>query len=216
MEFERIGYRKCSFPFDWLITRQAGVVFDLIENGFQDFLNPEELFQLKDHPSYYRNVKLDIDYYHDFSPLRSFSAQIAEVEEKYNRRIQRFYEEIKKPTLFCRYIRAEDCGYIAENHSRIVSLLKKYNEQNEIIYIANADIKDLDRSLPVYYVEKDENDNVARRFLEKLPALQTFIEENVEQTAQKQKKPVVKKTLAKIVRKICLKLNWVYRHNKQI
>ena len=108
MEFERLGCRKYSFPFDWLITPDFNIVIDLIENNFADFLNEEYLNQIKQYPSYYRNIKYNIDFYHDFSPLKSFDSQISEVSEKYQRRIERFYKQIDTPTLFCRYITQAD------------------------------------------------------------------------------------------------------------
>ena len=39
MEFERIDKRQFSLPFDWLITPKISDVIDLINNGFEDFLN---------------------------------------------------------------------------------------------------------------------------------------------------------------------------------
>jgi hypothetical protein len=120
MEFERINRRQFSLPFDWLITSRLSVVLELIDNGFEDFLNEEYMFQLKDYPSYYRNTRYNIDFYHDFSPLKSFGSQIDAVCKKYNRRIERFYSIIKEPTLFVRYICKDEIGYVSENYDLIL------------------------------------------------------------------------------------------------
>jgi len=216
-EFERIGCRKCSFPFDWLITPSIENVISLIENGFEDFLTADYFYQLKQYPGYYRNVKLNIDFYHDFSPLKSFDSQIADVTQKYTRRINRFYQEIQNPTLFCRYITKSDYHYIMENHNNILAVLKKYNRENEIIYVANDDIGEPLESVEICYVKKDDGDSVCRLFLEKLPSVKTYILDNVNPATSKKRHSFVLSTIiSKIIKRVCLRLNLVYRHTKQL
>lgn len=215
LEFERLGYRRYSFPFDWLITPDFHTVIDLIENNFTDFLNEEYMYQMKEYPSYYRNIKLNIDFYHDFSPLRSFDSQISKVSEKYQRRIERFYEQIKSPTLFCRYITQKDYENLTEMHNRLLTTIKKYNSDNDIVYIANSDIDNGTNSIKIYYVDKDENDSVSRIFLEKAPVLKAYILDSVEPNTDKRPKKKAN-IFARVQRKIHLKFNWVYRHRNQI
>ena len=215
MEFERLGRRMYSFPFDWLITSDFNLVIDLIENNFADFLNEEYMYQLKQFPSYYRNIKFNIDFYHDFSPLKSFDSQIFDISNKYKRRIERFYKQIKSPTLFCRYLTEEDCKKITETHNRLLTIIKDYNKENDIIYIANSDIGERIDDIKIYYIDKDQNDSVSRAFLEKLPDLKEYILNVIEPCEDKRPK---KKTgiLTKAYKKLCLKFNLVYKHNKQI
>lgn len=215
MEFERLGCRKYSFPFDWLITPNLNSVMDLIENHFTDFLNEEYMYQLKQFPSYYRNIKVNVDFYHDFSPLKSFDSQILDTSNKYKRRIERFYNQIKSPTLFCRYITKEDYENITETHNRLLTIIKDYNKENDIVYIANSDVGERIDNIKIYYVDKDPNDGVSRVFLEKLPDLKEYILDVVESYEDKRPK---KKTsiLTKVYKKLRLKFNLVYKHNKQI
>ena len=215
MEFERLGCRKYSFPFDWLITPDFNIVIDLIENNFADFLNEEYLYQIKQYTSYYRNIKYNIDFYHDFSPLKSFDSQISEVSEKYQRRIERFYKQIETPTLFCRYITQADYEDLTKTHNRLLTIIKKYNSKNDIVYIANSDVGNMIENIKIYYVDKDTNDNASRVFLKKLPALKEYILDAVELCEEKRPK---KKTsiLVKVYKKLRLKYNLVYKHSKQI
>ena len=106
MELERIGLRSASFPFDWLISDFEGVI-KLIENHFDDFLAYENMAQHKLYPNYYKDTKYGMQFYHDFSAFRSLESQLPRVKNKYDRRIERFYNSIIYPTLFLRYISSE-------------------------------------------------------------------------------------------------------------
>ena len=48
-------------------------------------------------------------------------------------------------------------------------ILKSYNEYNEILFIANEGVTS--NKIPIYNVEKDDNDNVARNPISKTPVL---------------------------------------------
>jgi len=218
MEFERIDKRQFSLPFDWLITPKISDVIDLINNGFEDFLNEEYMYQIIDFPQFYRNVKYDIDYYHDFSPFKNFDSQISGVLKKYGRRIERFYSIIKKPTLFLRYINERDTKYISENYDYILQSLRKHNPQNDIIFVANNDISlNVEAGIKVYYVEKDKNDSVARTFLKSNDDLLDYIMSNVDASATQKVKYKNKHIvmLKKCLVKAMVKLKLVYRHSKQ-
>ncbi len=76
------GLRHAAFPLDWLLTIDGNKFIELIENGFQHFLD-EEFLAWNNHVlvnSYYH-----IEFRHDFEPL-------PELREKYQRRIDRFYK----------------------------------------------------------------------------------------------------------------------------
>ena len=62
IELNNLNLRKSSQPFDWVISSDFNQVLELINNGFEDFLNSEFLFQLKRYPQYYRNIKYIINF----------------------------------------------------------------------------------------------------------------------------------------------------------
>ena len=163
LELERMGLRSCSLPFDWCISNFEGVI-DLINNHFEDILNENLLYQKENNRSYYLNCKYKIQFFHDFNQYEILGDQLPAVKEKYDRRIKRFYHVIKQPTLFIRYISSEDGNeellYIEENIEQILSTLKKYNAENEILFIADNSINS--NVIDIYHVERDKGDLVAR------------------------------------------------------
>ncbi len=217
MEFERIGLRKFSYPFDWLITDSLEVVIKLIVENFEKFLDYEQFYQLKNHPDYYKNVLYNIDFYHDFSAYKSLHEQFDSFSSKYTRRINRFYKDIKEPTLFVRYVTLKDFNFINKEHEKIESILKSYNPQNEIIYIQNSFSNIRIKKGIVYSVDPDTNESVARQFLNKLPSLNEFLKDNVEQAkSQVKKKSKFIKKIKKLAKKVRVKLGWYYHHDKTI
>lgn len=219
MEFQKIQRRQFSLPFDWLITSKLSSVIELINNEFEDFLNEEYLFQLKEYPQYYRNKKYNIDFYHDFSPFKSFDSQIDEISKKYNRRIERFFNIIKQPTLFLRYITEQDAEYISKNYEFILKSVKRFNPQNDIIFVANNGIYlSIPSETTIYYVEKDLNDDVSRNFLSANNELLQYILSNVEIATTKKPKQKNKclNVINRLYRKIRLKLKLVYRHKQSV
>ena len=216
IEFKRIERRQFSLPFDWLMTHDFSIVMDLISNNFKDFLNPEHMYQFDRHPEYYRNHPLDIDFFHDFSAFKSFDSQIGGVTEKYNRRIKRFYQVIAQPTLFLRYVNGKEIDYINTNYKHIVDTLQSFNAENRIIFVSNDDYCGrFGAKIPVYYVKKDPNANNARAFLDGNDELLNYITENVEKSATIKSNDNRFIKLAKnYCKKIKLKLNLAYRHDK--
>lgn len=113
--------RAYSGPFDWLTNASFEKRFELMMNDFQDFLNPSDFKFLPKDPNvfndpkcdYYENIKTDFYYYHDFPAGIPFNETFGDIEEKYNRRIKRFYQKIKsaKKVLlvwFSHYHKTED------------------------------------------------------------------------------------------------------------
>lgn len=172
MELERSNLRSMSGPFDWIITSLDGMM-DVIQDRFKDFLNPDYIEQDKRYPYIFRNMKYGIDFYHDFSVEESFEKQLPRVRQKYERRIRSFYEAIKEPTLFVRYIQDQnEYNRFCEEYASILEIFKQYNQHNSLCLIGNSDLKLSNQaSFQVYTVEKDPNDVVARKFLEKNDSL---------------------------------------------
>ena len=196
MELDRIGLRDSSYPFDWLLSDIRGVV-DCLEKDFDDFLEYENLYQYQTRKQYYFDEKYGFHFYHDFSAYQDLESQLPSVKLKYRRRIERFRRNIQEPTLFIRYIQDQDeVDYLERNYDRIISLLKSKNSANNLILISNNDVKS--DKLDVYQVEEDQDDTVARIFLEKNSELKSLLcsdiydpdkrIDNVGKYQQKQKK----------------------------
>lgn len=175
MELERLGLRSQSYPFDWLLSDWGGLI-ELMGNGFSDFLNPELFCQDIDNYAYYKNTKYNIWFFHDFDKYHSVYAQLPAVKDKYKRRIDRFYHDIREPTLFIRYISGtKEVEKIEREYSDLMSnIVKRFNSDNDILFIANSGI--CSNTIKIYNCEKDLNDSVARHPFEKNIELKYYFE----------------------------------------
>ena len=164
---EKMGLRTASYPFDWVISDFRGVI-QAINNHFENLLEYEQLYQSKAHFGRYQNMEYGISFFHDFNPYQSLQEQLPEAQRKYSRRIERFYESVSEPTLFIRYISDEDkingiskeLLWIEENYELIMQTLKQFNEDNDILFIANDGV--VSDTIQIYNVPRDENDAVSR------------------------------------------------------
>jgi hypothetical protein len=99
----RFKLRRVSGPFDWLTHALFQTRMELILTHFQDFLNGKDMKFLEKDPNvlnddahdYYENGVTDFYFYHDFTADVPLEVQIQAVQSKYNRRIQRFYQQIQ-------------------------------------------------------------------------------------------------------------------------
>lgn len=138
MELERKGLRTASYPFDWVISDSFENILKLIDNDFENFLEYDNLYQENDKSHYYNSIT-GVHFYHDFNAFEPLSKQIGNVQKKYQRRIKRFYEDIKEPTLFVRYCsNKEEENYVSNNEEKILELLQSFNPQNQILYIEST------------------------------------------------------------------------------
>lgn len=210
-DLAKLGLRHASYPFDWTLSNFRSVI-SLIENHFDGFLNYENLSQDKDEPSYYYDCENKIWFYHDFSAYKPLKEQLSKVQEKYLRRISRFYKTISEPTLFIRYIDSEsdeEFLYIKKNYSSIIKVLKFFNPKNEIIFITHKKQYILPNC---YYVEKPKDDSVNRNPLFADNELFMYFS-NVDNPRIYKRKNA--KTLILKIKKLILKLfKKPYRHNK--
>lgn len=201
-DLECLGLRNQSSPFDWGISYFPNVM-DAIENEFDGFLAFENLSQSVFARGYYREDKYNFYFYHDFDKYISLNKQYEKVKTKYWRRIGRFLQTIKEPTLFIRYISSEEQNennrsveleWIEANYPYILSVLKKYNSNNEIIFIGDESV--VSDIIKVYHVQKDPGDTVSRRPIfnntELLPLLSSFAfpgrESNMKRAQKKYKR----------------------------
>lgn len=167
-DLEKLGLRNQSSPFDWGISSFPEII-QLIENRFSDFMNIDNLYQDSNNRGHYKDKKYNFYFFHDFKSYESLEKQYPRVKEKYNKRIGRFYKSIQKPTLFFRYISSEpkvsvskssELQYIEENYTYIIHVLKSFNDQNEIIFIADETI--CSNIIDIFHTQRTPNDNVAR------------------------------------------------------
>jgi hypothetical protein len=168
MDLEKLGLRDASFPFDWCITSFQKNI-ELIENKFKDFMNFDNLAQSTNHRQHYLDTKYDFFFFHDFSKYKPLNDQLYMVRKKYLRRINRLFERMKEPTLFFRYISNEEKNrdgksieliWIEENYDYINTVIKKYNKNNEIIFI--SDLTLTSHLIKIHNVDIDKDDIVSR------------------------------------------------------
>lgn len=198
-ELEELGFRSESLPFDWLISDFEGIINAILEQ-FEGFLEYENMAQNKRELNHYKNIKYNIEFFHDFNQYQSLEKQLTLVKKKYARRIERFYKLIKEPTIFIRYIsdevivdgKSKELMYIEENYEFILQVLQSFNQNNRIIFVANHGV--ISEKINIYNVEKDFNDQVARKPFNKNAALYKVLdadnfpnrEENIRKYNKKQ------------------------------
>lgn len=177
LEIERVGLRNCSSPFDWTISEFKGVL-ECMNNDFEDFLQIENLYQSKDSNSKYLDIRYNFEYFHDFNRYESLENQLPSVKEKYARRIKKFSENIKRPTLFIRYLKDQnEADFIDENRDYVLHTIKKSNNANKLLLISNENVAV--RSINCFKVQKDKNDSVARKFLYKNNELYSLLQSDI-------------------------------------
>lgn len=168
-DLEVLGLRNTSSPFDWGISSFKGVI-KAISSGFDDFLDKDSLLQSERDRRHYLDPKYDYFSFHDFSQYQSLDSQYDFVRDKYYRRIARFLDNIKEPTLFFRYISSEktssnnkslELTWIEENEDYIASVLRNPCSLNDLILIGNEDT--ISDTVKIYHVATDEGDHVSRK-----------------------------------------------------
>lgn len=178
MELEKKGLRAASYPFDWVIGDDFESVIGLIDSHFEDFL--EVSYLSREHrPDVYFNSRRHIHFYHDFNASDSLERQIPDVRRKYDRRIERFYDAIRQPTLFVRYcIRPKDEEFVRNNRESILKFLRSFNPDNAILYILSSDSDNrmiLDESgCGECFIRQPENDFV-RKWIDAVPGLAKYL-----------------------------------------
>lgn len=117
----------------------------------------------------YKDEKYGFYFVHDFNQFEPLSAQIGLVQYKYRKRVDHFYEMIREPTLFIRYVRSfnhdsrdktKEIEFIENYHDEINRYLKSFNPKNQIIYIANDTI--ISDKVKLFSVECDHGNHAAR------------------------------------------------------
>ena len=167
-DLEKLGLRDASSPFDWGIS-DFKYVIDAIEKEFEGFLEYDNLSQNVSNRAYYHEDKYHFYFYHDFNKYKSLDKQYQFVKEKYWRRIKRFLNSIKEPTLFIRYISSEnhdeanksvELNWIEKNYQHILDVIRRYNSLNDVIFIGDESVNS--EIIKIYHVTRDKDDRVSR------------------------------------------------------
>ena len=98
------GLRQQALPLDWSITSPEALM-KVLDNKFHDYLNSDNLEYVENGTEkYILEKKYGVSFVHEFKREKNFLDTYAEVKEKCDRRIDRFFkiiEECKNP-LFIR------------------------------------------------------------------------------------------------------------------
>lgn len=106
MMLEKMGYRKCSYPMDWIIPENSASSeesmkkrFEFLMNGFVDFFNKEDLIFYPE-ISNGKHIKCinkatNFVFSHDFLNGKDSKNQYILLMNKYSRRISRLMNHIK-------------------------------------------------------------------------------------------------------------------------
>lgn len=103
MYLKKHNLRVVSGPLDWLTSVPAHMRFNLILNNFENFMNMDDFEFVEKNPNianddtcdYYKNKRTGLYFYHDFPTGVPLCQSYPTVAEKYARRIERFYSNIR-------------------------------------------------------------------------------------------------------------------------
>lgn len=182
-ELERKGFREFSLPFDWVISDIESII-SLIQNQFSELFKESNLYYDNLFKHIVKHKVYRFDFYHEFTPEKKIAEQIPIVKEKYDRRIERFYNLLlsKKNILFVRYM-LEDNEY-SDNAKRIdhfIETIKGITPNFRVLLIKHSsscrdiDIVNSKYLIKTINVEKDRNDYVCRKFFDNKQVWKEFL-----------------------------------------
>ncbi len=180
----RTGLRERSGPFDWIISDIEDVMA-LIENHFEDFLNPQMLVPspIPFNAGQKRHTRYkSVIFVHDFAPEEDappLEEQIGAIQEKYARRIAYFYECLKEPTMFYHFIFGGDVEYWKTNAKRVEQFFKRIHPDNLFVLMAESDQKagqtEVIDGVTIYYVQGQRDDHVLGYYADTNPQLKALM-----------------------------------------
>ncbi|MBQ5700409.1 MAG: hypothetical protein IIV74_03910 [Alphaproteobacteria bacterium] len=103
MYLKKHRLRVVSGPLDWLTSVPAHMRFDMIMNDFDGFMDADDFVFVDKDPNifnddkcdYYKNIRTGLYFYHDFAAGVPLKKSFPAVAEKYKRRIDRFYKNLR-------------------------------------------------------------------------------------------------------------------------
>lgn len=135
------GLRHASYPFDWLNVFSLDAlttIVSLIQTRFQNFLQYENLEVNSDETIMRRTRVLDrvlqVEFIHDFFSKTIDKQELSKVQEKYKRRIDRFYKTISTFDSICLLL-AIDKPMLSQ-----MSLVEAYEKIREVFPTGVIDI----------------------------------------------------------------------------
>ncbi len=135
------GLRSISGPFDWYFSDLKAVITQM-NIDFEDFLDRERLEVLEDNPTRFSDSKYGFLFFHEIK--KNLDTDYTDIKNKYDRRIRRFQELTKEPTIFLRVVRSqEEKEYILQEYDEINRIIKRNNPDNIIIYLTTEKIGQL-------------------------------------------------------------------------
>jgi hypothetical protein len=152
----RTGLQVFSYPFDWLYGSDFVGRVDILTSGFENFINLEDLGYARKriHPGpadIYHNKINNITFNHDFPLDIPIEKSYPEVKAKYDKRINRLFEQIKKSEkILIAYIEPPRSQNKLQDNNMLNNMLiesyKKLSErfpdkQIDLIYTTNCEEK---------------------------------------------------------------------------
>ncbi len=121
-QLQSLNKRHQAFPFDWVRIKRLKTITKIIGDNFDGYSIFHEIKKVNSFPlldddlfddngnkeTFHAKNIYNTMSYHDFSSKESFDSQIDIVKEKYERRIDRFYEVLKSGKKIT-FIRDEHC-----------------------------------------------------------------------------------------------------------
>ena len=133
------GLRNFSSPFDWCFSDFCNVL-KIMKNDFSDFLNINNLKVEESNNKHFMDLKYNFCFLHEIQS--DFLEEYPLVKQKYDRRITRFLQEIENKTCFFRSVRDDnEIEFITQNYQYILSVIKKHNSSNEIVFLLPNTLK---------------------------------------------------------------------------
>ena len=158
----RLGLRSCAGPFDWYFSHYWSVLSQ-IENGFCDFMKPENLELDKEDMRGHTFVDKRYQFRCNHDIQENLEAEKEIIHQRYAHKADTFQKMIVRPTVFVRCIRdPEEVEYINVNWEYAQKVLKKYNSKNDVIYVYRKGLKGLTDNVTAFSLEI--NDYVGKKY----------------------------------------------------
>lgn len=134
----KYGLRSFSGPFDWIASEDFSCLLNMLNTGFTNFLQLENLEPNEErNPKSFRDKKSGFRFPHEVNYKTEFDA----LKDKYNRHIEKFQMAAQKKTCFLRMVAGEqEIIYIRNHAAYIEKTIQEFNRENEIVFFVLEDM----------------------------------------------------------------------------
>ena len=177
------GLRTASYPFDWVGGMTMAKSTAYILQHFENFLNKDNMSFCSEDNLFliFKNEK-DITFNHDFLKSVPFNEMFETTKKKYNRRIERFYQNMNAASSICfLHYTNHDAESIPEAISNWENFVKHFpNKKLELIYIkesenvASITAEEHSENVSVFYVPQTEQ--TPDKWKGNIPAVKTILQ----------------------------------------